>query len=77
VDDIGDRVSRSIRTFSTTLTNLTLEGEQFTTEIFWPTRSEDKAPEWPHLEHFVVRTSQETADGQFYLLAGDDGFPFR
>jgi hypothetical protein len=59
-----------------TLTNLTIEGEQFSTEIFWPTRSEDKAPEWPHLEHFVVRTSQETADGKYYLLAGDGRFPF-
>jgi hypothetical protein len=71
----GDKLSRSIRTFSSTLTELTLCGTHFSPEIFWPASKEERIPEWPHLKRFTIKTSQETADGKYLLLERDERYP--
>ncbi|KAF2416679.1 hypothetical protein EJ08DRAFT_666618 [Tothia fuscella] len=72
----GDRLSRSLRTFSTTLTELYLTGTHFSPELFWPVGKDEHAPEWPYLKSVIIKASQETADGKCLLLAPDERFPF-
>jgi hypothetical protein len=70
-----DKLSRSVRTFSSTLAELNFCGTHFSPEISWPASKDERMPECPHLKLFTIKTSQETADGKYLLLEKDERYP--
>lgn len=56
------------------LTHFALEANQLSPEIFWPTQKDDTDPYWPNLQTLVIRTSIETAQGEWVLQEQDARF---
>jgi hypothetical protein len=45
-------------------------------EVFWPISDSRTELRWPFLKTIIIRTSQETEDGNYYLLPPDERFKY-